>query len=622
MAGALYQDWENYNPNNPTALRPPSYWDAVKENIPHSLRGLSRVGTNALGLPVDIVNLGLDATDATYNLATGKTGRHLSSDYPFMGSRNFEDAFNIPERTGNPTDFWSEIGGEFLLPTGQGLGKAVYKIESALSPSLIKQLSDKPKYWDNLSKKYDLKDSDVKAVNELDNMISDMGDSVDPNYRYSVGRSFSAPTREKAVDNALSDLKNRYKSNYVYADEVTDKSGHWLKEPKAYNIDVKNFDEKHELAILHGMKTSGIKKTLLYKFDKKRYNELVDKHGLDDIDDAVNIYDGDDFTYFVSKDGEVTSSLLKRKKPEVLEGVEYKYHGENFGTFDEWKETTERFFNEPLDNVVTDLSKFPAGSRRSGYESLEEFMDDVPNIIKETDKIVDIPIESIKHGESAMSGGKLSFSDAQDRIKRYADMNTDFPPIELMPNDDGTFMIYDGSHRLEAAKLRGDKTIKSVIPKTKIDPRPPNRFYDSRGELELKYSGVDSERMAKAFREGDTDFLNGFLDETIEMETIDWSYSDWGDLISKITSKSDINLKNHPKFLNLMQEADRSKNLDTNTLNQIIKEAKELLIKESIEINPQRVTHIRSFFTKGNLDNFSSNVTNAPLSDFVSKTIH
>ena len=124
MASILQQDWENYNRNNPTALRPPSYWDAVKENLPHQLTGLSRVGTNALGFPVDIVNLGLEATDATYNLATGKTGRHLSSDYPFMGSRNFEDAFNIPERTGNPTDFWSEIGGEFLLPTGQGLALA------------------------------------------------------------------------------------------------------------------------------------------------------------------------------------------------------------------------------------------------------------------------------------------------------------------------------------------------------------------------------------------------------------------------------------------------------------------------------------------------------------------
>jgi hypothetical protein len=133
MASALQQDWENYNPNNQTALRSPSYWDAVKENIPHQLTGLSRVGTNALGFPVDIVNLGLDATDATYNLATGKTGRHLSSDYPFMGSRNFEDAFNIPERTGNPTDFWSEIGGEFLLPTGQGLARSALKAEEFLS---------------------------------------------------------------------------------------------------------------------------------------------------------------------------------------------------------------------------------------------------------------------------------------------------------------------------------------------------------------------------------------------------------------------------------------------------------------------------------------------------------
>ena len=142
MASILQQDWENYNRNNPTALRPPSYWDAVKENLPHQLTGLSRVGTNALGFPVDIVNLGLEATDATYNLATGKTGRHLSSDYPFMGSRNFEDAFYIPERTGNPTDFWSEIGGEFLLPTGQGLARSALKAEELFGSTLKEKLPD------------------------------------------------------------------------------------------------------------------------------------------------------------------------------------------------------------------------------------------------------------------------------------------------------------------------------------------------------------------------------------------------------------------------------------------------------------------------------------------------
>ena len=142
MASILQQDWENYNRNNPTALRPPSYWDAVKENLPHQLTGLSRVGTNALGFPVDIVNLGLEATDATYNLATGKTGRHLSSDYPFMGSRNFEDAFNIPERTGNPTDFWSEIGGEFLLPTGQGLARSALKAEELFGSTLKEKLPE------------------------------------------------------------------------------------------------------------------------------------------------------------------------------------------------------------------------------------------------------------------------------------------------------------------------------------------------------------------------------------------------------------------------------------------------------------------------------------------------
>ena len=126
--------------NIANALRSPDYWSAVKENIPEAISGLSRVGTNALGFPVDMVNLGLKGVDSAYNLATDSTDGHLSSDYPFMGSENFEDAFNIPERTGHPTEFWSEIGGEFLLPTGQGLGRSALKAEELFGRTLKENL--------------------------------------------------------------------------------------------------------------------------------------------------------------------------------------------------------------------------------------------------------------------------------------------------------------------------------------------------------------------------------------------------------------------------------------------------------------------------------------------------
>jgi hypothetical protein len=76
-----------------------------------------------------------------------------------------------------------------------------------------------------------------------------------------------------------------------------------------------------------------------------------------------------------------------------------------------------------------------------------------------------IPIENIEHGESAMPGGKLTWPGASDLVREYASRPTPLPPIEVMPPDapGQKFMIYDGSHRLEAAKLRGDINILAKI---------------------------------------------------------------------------------------------------------------------------------------------------------------
>lgn len=81
-------------------------------------------------------------------------------------------------------------------------------------------------------------------------------------------------------------------------------------------------------------------------------------------------------------------------------------------------------------------------------------------------KISKIKISDIEHGESIFPGGKLTWPGARELIKKYADMDTPFPAIELMKNDPdeaAKYMIYDGSHRLEAAKLRGDKYIDAII---------------------------------------------------------------------------------------------------------------------------------------------------------------
>jgi hypothetical protein len=87
------------------------------------------------------------------------------------------------------------------------------------------------------------------------------------------------------------------------------------------------------------------------------------------------------------------------------------------------------------------------------------------NINYQTDKVlVDIPIDKIMHGESIMPGGKLTWPGSKELVKEYANKKTDFPPIEVVSSDASIpWMVADGSHRLEAAKLRGNKTIKAYV---------------------------------------------------------------------------------------------------------------------------------------------------------------
>ena len=107
-----------------------------------------------------------------------------------------------------------------------------------------------------------------------------------------------------------------------------------------------------------------------------------------------------------------------------------------------------------------------------GTRNYVVFSDEIPQILERNNQpvaqalrnyespqkqIANIPLSEIEHGESAMPGGKLSFPESRGLIKEYAEMPTEIPPIQVMAPDEagGKWMIYDGSHRYEAAKLRG-----------------------------------------------------------------------------------------------------------------------------------------------------------------------
>lgn len=80
--------------------------------------------------------------------------------------------------------------------------------------------------------------------------------------------------------------------------------------------------------------------------------------------------------------------------------------------------------------------------------------------------LINIPLEHIEHGESRLPGGKLTWPGARDLVKEYANKNTDFPPIDVVSNEEGNkipWMIADGSHRYEAAKLKGMTHIQAKV---------------------------------------------------------------------------------------------------------------------------------------------------------------
>ena len=88
---------------------------------------------------------------------------------------------------------------------------------------------------------------------------------------------------------------------------------------------------------------------------------------------------------------------------------------------------------------------------------------DTPNEMRSNQVLVRIPVKDVEHGESAMPGGKLTWPDAPKLIEEYAQQDTNLPPIEIMADEGGMAMIADGSHRFEAAKLRGQDYVEAYV---------------------------------------------------------------------------------------------------------------------------------------------------------------
>lgn len=115
--------------------------------------------------------------------------------------------------------------------------------------------------------------------------------------------------------------------------------------------------------------------------------------------------------------------------------------------------------------AASDLKNKKYASALLNSAGLLPFVPALGGVIKGS-KLINIPLSEIEHGESAMPGGKLTWPSAKETIKKYANMKTELPPIEVVSNDADSlipWMIYDGSHRYEAAKLKGMKSIPAYV---------------------------------------------------------------------------------------------------------------------------------------------------------------
>lgn len=159
---------------------------------------------------------------------------------------------------------------------------------------------------------------------------------------------------------------------------------------------------------------------------------------------------------------------LLKNMPSVQVGEYLKEKGKELGFSDKQIEAFgEGYLGGELSSIVVNAvpgAKQLVKGAKWLKDSTKSRTVDAPNKMRRGMVKRKVSVDLIEHGESAMPGGKLTQPQAEELIKEYASKDTKIPPIEVVADEDG-IMVADGSHRLEAAKLRGDKEIEVFVPK-------------------------------------------------------------------------------------------------------------------------------------------------------------
>ena len=162
---------------------------------------------------------------------------------------------------------------------------------------------------------------------------------------------------------------------------------------------------------------------------------------------------------------ELGMSVLSPNTAPAKDAAYYGYQLSNFGQMSPAMMPATKAALRTAGNAVNDAMVYGTGPlARITPQPMRMIGEDSINLPQKGSKLVQIPIDMIEHGESIMPGGKLTWPGAKEKIQEYASRKTPLPPIDVMSNESGIpWMVADGSHRLEAAKLKGQKTISAYV---------------------------------------------------------------------------------------------------------------------------------------------------------------